>query len=106
MKGLTPPAPRPRRQRHAGRTTTKVTKTGKFDTVAGYRVETGMLASDHRQGTVCVAEEGFSWLSTPMSALNGVPTEQLWMAVARRQALPAALRRLWTDGVKETARVG
>src|SRR6185312_3753901 len=57
----------------------KVTKTGKFDTVAGYKCENWDVASDHREATACVAQDGFSWLNIPMSALNGVPTEHLWM---------------------------
>ena len=31
--------------------------------------------SDHREGTVCVAQEGASWFSIPMT---GIPTEHLW----------------------------
>jgi hypothetical protein len=56
---------------------TKVTKTGKFDTVAGYKCENWDIASDHREGTACVADEGASWFSIPMT---GIPTEHLWMA--------------------------
>jgi hypothetical protein len=55
---------------------TKVTKTGKYDTVAGYKCENWDVASDHREGTVCVAQEGASWFSIPMT---GIPTEQAWM---------------------------
>jgi hypothetical protein len=56
---------------------TKVTKTGKFDTVAGYKCENWEIASDHREGTACVADEGFSWFSFPTT---GIPTERLWAA--------------------------
>jgi len=54
----------------------KVTKTGKFDTVAGYKCENWDISSDHKEGTVCVADQGASWLSIPMT---GIPTEQAWM---------------------------
>ncbi len=57
--------------------TTKVTKTGKFDTVAGYKCENWDIASDHHEGTACVADEGFSWFSFPTT---GIPTERLWAA--------------------------
>ena len=56
---------------------TTLTKTGKFDTVAGYKCENWDVASDHRQGTVCVAQEGVSWFHIPMT---GIPTEHVWMA--------------------------
>jgi hypothetical protein len=55
----------------------KLTKTGKYDTVAGYKCENWDVTSDHREGTVCVAHEGVSWFSVPMT---GIPTERLWMA--------------------------
>ncbi len=58
----------------------KVTKTGKFDTVAGYKCENWDIESEHDKAQICVAQTGFSWLSFPMSALNGVPTKHLWMA--------------------------
>src|SRR5580698_8343565 len=85
---------------------TKVTKTGKYDTVAGYKCENWDIASDHREGTVCVADEGFSWLSFPMSALNGVPTQQLWMAeLLDGKHFPLRFVGYGPDGVKETARI-
>ena len=108
MKGLPAPEPsrstatrpRPRRRRP------KVTKTGKYDTVAGYKCENWDVASDHRQGTVCVAEEGFSWLSLPMAALNGVPTEHMWMAeLLDGKHFPLRFVGYGPDGVKETARI-
>ena len=54
----------------------KLTKTGKFDTVAGYKCENWDISSDHKEGTVCVADEGASWLTIPMT---GIPTERAWM---------------------------
>ncbi len=56
---------------------TKITKTGKYDTVAGYKCEYWDVASDHKEGTVCVAQEGISWFSIP---ITGIPTEHLWAA--------------------------
>lgn len=55
---------------------TKVTETGKYDTVAGYKCELWDVASDHKEGTLCVATQGLSWLSIPMT---GIPTESAWM---------------------------
>jgi Domain of unknown function (DUF4412) len=55
---------------------TKVTETGKFDTVAGYKCEYWDVTSDHKEATICVATQGFSLLSIPMT---GIPTEHAWM---------------------------
>ena len=68
MKGFTPPAPRPStgapRRRSAA---PKVTKTGKYDTVAGYKCENWDVATDIARGPPASRREGFSWLSLPMS---------------------------------------
>jgi hypothetical protein len=108
MKGLAPPAAPPEHGNATPpkETPPKVTKTGKYDTVAGYKCENWDVASDHRQGTVCVAEEGFSWLSLPMAALNGVPTEHLWMTeLLDGKHFPLRFVGYGPDGVKETGRV-
>jgi hypothetical protein len=55
---------------------TKVTETGKYDTVAGYKCELWDVTSDHKEGELCVATQGLSWLSIPMT---GIPTESAWM---------------------------
>ena len=55
---------------------TKLTKTGKTDTVAGYKCEYWDISSDHKEGTVCMGDDGPSWLSIPMT---GIPTERAWM---------------------------
>jgi Domain of unknown function (DUF4412) len=55
---------------------TTVTETGQYDTVAGYKCELWDIKSDHKEGTVCVATQGLSWMSIPMT---GIPTEQAWM---------------------------
>ena len=54
----------------------KVTKTGKFDTVAGYKCENWDITTTYREGTVCVANEGASWFSLPTT---GIPTEHAWV---------------------------
>ena len=107
MKGFTPPAPRPEHVNAAPKEAPpKVTKTGKYDTVAGYKCENWDIATDHREGTACVAEQGFSWLSLPMSALNGVPTESLWMAdLLDGKHFPLRFVGYGPDGVKETGRI-
>ncbi|MGH7435857.1 MAG: DUF4412 domain-containing protein, partial [Polyangiaceae bacterium] len=56
-------------------TPTKVVKTGKYDTVAGYKCENWDVQSDHKEGTACVAQEGISWFSLH---ITGIPTEQAW----------------------------
>jgi Domain of unknown function (DUF4412) len=107
MKGFTPPAPPPEHGNATPKAAPpKVTKTGKYDTVAGYKCENWDVVSDHRQGTACVAEDGFSWLSFPMSVLNGVPTEHLWMAdLLDGKHFPLRFVGYGPDGVKETGRV-
>ncbi len=54
----------------------KITKTGKYETVAGYKCENWEVTSDHHEGTVCVAHEGFSWFAIPAAVL---PSERAWM---------------------------
>jgi Domain of unknown function (DUF4412) len=109
VKGLTPPSPAPRPEHGNAapkEAPPKVTKTGKYDTVAGYQCENWDVTSDHREGTVCVAQEGFSWLSFPMAALNGVPTEHLWMAeLLDGKHFPLRFIGFGPDGVKETRRI-
>jgi hypothetical protein len=77
LKGVGKPPEMPHAERPAApeRPPSKITKTGKFDTVAGYKCENWDIASDHREGTVCVAQEGASWFSIPMT---GIPTEHAW----------------------------
>ena len=107
VKGFTPPAPRPEHGNAAPKEAPpKVTKTGTYDTVAGYKCENWEVTSDHHEATVCVAQEGFSWLSLPMSALNGVPTEQLWMAdLLDGKHFPLRFVGYGPDGKTETGRV-
>jgi hypothetical protein len=81
---------------------TTLTKTGKFDTVAGYKCENWDVASDHRQGTICVAQEGVSWFHIPMT---GIPTEHVWMAeLLDGKHFPLRFVGYDKDGVTETGR--
>lgn len=57
-------------------TPTKLTKTSKTDTVAGYPCTYWDITSDHKEGTACVSDDGPSWLSLPTT---GIPTESAWM---------------------------
>jgi hypothetical protein len=109
VKGLAPPSP-PSRPEHGGaapkETPPTVSKTGKYDTVAGYKCENWDVASDHKEGTVCVAQEGFSWLNLPMGALDGVPTAHLWMAdLLDGKHFPLRFIGYGPDGAKETGRI-
>ncbi|HEX8791284.1 MAG TPA: DUF4412 domain-containing protein [Polyangiaceae bacterium] len=75
--GFSPPTPhRPGSPSGPSGPATTVTETGKYDTVAGYKCELWDVASDHKEGTLCVATQGLSWMSIPMT---GIPTEQAWM---------------------------
>lgn len=57
----------------------KVEKTGKNDTVAGYKCEIWRITDteDGSKAEVCVASEGASWFSIPMT---GAPAEFAWMS--------------------------
>ncbi len=55
----------------------KITKTGKTDKVAGYECELWDITDESSKGQMCIAEEGISWFSIPMS---GAPAEYAWMA--------------------------
>jgi len=84
-------------------TPTKVTKTGKTDTVAGYKCEYWDIASDHREGTVCMADEGASWLALP---LTGIPTERAWMLeLLDGKHFPLRFISYGKDGVTEDSRI-
>jgi hypothetical protein len=77
LSGFSPPGtPGTPTKPGAPATPTKVTKTGKTDTVAGYKCEYWDIVSDHKEGTVCMGDDGPSWLSIPMT---GIPTERAWM---------------------------
>ncbi|HEY8041846.1 MAG TPA: DUF4412 domain-containing protein [Polyangiaceae bacterium] len=83
--------------------TTKLTKTGKYDTVAGYKCENWDISTDHKEGTVCVAQEGVSWFSIPMT---GIPTEHAWMAeLMDGKHFPLRFVGYEKDGTTEQMRV-
>jgi Domain of unknown function (DUF4412) len=82
---------------------TKITKTGKYDTVAGYKCENWDITREHREGTVCVAQEGISWFSIPMT---GIPTEHLWaVELLDGKHFPLRFVGYGNDGTTEENRV-
>ena len=81
----------------------KITKTGKYDTVAGYKCENWDITSDRHEGTVCVAEQGVSWLSLPTTA---IPGEHAWMAeLVDGKHFPLRFVSYDKDGTTEESRV-
>ncbi len=83
--------------------TTRLTETGKFDTVAGQKCENWDVTGDHRDATVCVAQQGGSVLHIP---LTGVPTERLWMAeLLDGNHFPLRMIAYAKDGTSEASRV-
>jgi hypothetical protein len=52
-----------------------VEKTGKTDTVAGYKCEIWRIAQATSTGELCIAAQGASWFNIP---LTGVPAEYAW----------------------------
>jgi len=82
---------------------TKVTKTGKLETVAGYQCEDWDIASDHHEGTVCVAHEGISWFSLPAAV---IPSERAWMLeLMDGKHFPLRFVAYAKDGATEESRV-
>jgi hypothetical protein len=59
----------------AGETPAELQKTGKMDTVAGYKCEIWHIAQAKSSGDLCIAEQGTSWFHIPLS---GVPAEFAW----------------------------
>jgi hypothetical protein len=55
----------------------QVEKTGKSDTVAGYKCEIWHITSAKSAGDLCIAEQGTPWFHIPFS---GVPAEYAWAA--------------------------
>jgi hypothetical protein len=81
----------------------KVTKTGKYDTVAGLKCEVWELTSDHKEGTICVSEQGVSWLSLPTTA---IPGEHAWMTeLVDGKHFPLRFVSYAKDGTTEEQRV-
>jgi hypothetical protein len=84
--------------------TTKVTKTGTFETVASFPCENWELASDHRETTICVAQEDVAWFKVPTA---GVPADGApWMAeLVDGKHLPLRLVSYAKDGATEEVRI-
>jgi len=55
--------------------TPNVEKTGKTDTVAGYKCEIWRIVQTTSTGELCIAAQGTSWFNIPLS---GVPAEYAW----------------------------
>lgn len=85
----------------------KVTKTGRKDKVAGYEcedwdIESTDPASTDGKASICVAQQGFSWLQIP---LLGAPAEYAWMGeLLDGSHIPLRFVGYEKDG-KESARV-
>lgn len=80
----------------------KVTKTGKYETVAGRKCEDWDVTTDHREATVCVAHEGISWFSLPAAALPG---DQAWaLEMMDGKHFPMKFVGYGKDGTTESAR--
>jgi hypothetical protein len=80
----------------------KITKTGRFETVAGRKCEDWDIVGDHRQGTVCVAHEGISWFSLPAAAL---PSEHAWaLELMDGKHFPLKFVGYGKDGATEESR--
>jgi hypothetical protein len=78
LKGLGAPPRRAEREPAAQEPPkTTITKTGKTERVAGRKCEDWDVVSDHRQGTVCIAEEEASFFHIP---LTGFPAQHAWAA--------------------------
>jgi hypothetical protein len=102
--GKTMPTPPPGAPGHPGSASpSKVTKTGKTDTVAGYTCEYWDITSDHKEGSVCVASDGPSWLQLAESAL---PSSQSWAAeLVDGKHFPLRFIGYAKDGTTEESRV-
>jgi hypothetical protein len=80
-----------------------LTKTGKFDTVAGHKCENWDVVTDHREGTMCVEEEDASWFQIPLS---GLPADQAWAAeLLDGKHLPLRFVGYAKDGATESQRL-
>jgi hypothetical protein len=83
----------------------KVTKTGKLDTVAGYSCENWDIASDHRETTICVAQQDVSWFKFPATS---IPADRAapWMTeLLDGKHFPLRLVAYAKDGTTEETRI-
>jgi hypothetical protein len=79
-----------------------VSKTGHFDTVAGYKCEDWDIKEEKRTGTLCVADQDAPWLH-----LTGIeiPTQQHWAAdLLDGKHLPLRFIGYAKDGTTEEGR--
>jgi hypothetical protein len=84
-------------------TPSKITKTTKTDTVAGYPCTYWDITSDHKEGTVCVGDDGPSWFSLPTT---GIPSASAWMAdLVDGKHFPLRFIGYGKDGTTEEQRV-
>jgi len=82
---------------------TKITKTGHYETVAGYKCEDWTIASDHKEADLCVGDQGFSWFNFPFS---GLPGDRKWAsALFDGTHFPLRFMSYAMDGVTELAKV-
>jgi hypothetical protein len=87
----------------AGEPTTKIAKTGQFETIAGYKCEDWTVTSDHKEAIMCVADQGFSWFNFPTS---GMPGDRLWAAeLLDGKHFPLRFVAYGQDGTTEKSRV-
>jgi hypothetical protein len=97
--GGMPGGPAPAGSAAPSKPQTKITKTGKYETIAGFRCEDWEMTSDHKEGMLCVAEQGVSWLSLPTSIF---PSEHAYMAeLADGKHLPLKMIGYEKDGTTE-----
>jgi hypothetical protein len=80
-----------------------VTQTGKFDVVAGTRCEEWDVTTDHRESSLCVAEQDASFLHMPST---GLPDERLWLSqVMDGRHVPLRMITYRKDGQTEVSRI-
>jgi hypothetical protein len=101
MKSL--PPSQPGEHGDSQRPPTKITRTGQYDTVAGYKCENWIVTSDHKEATLCVAEQGFSWFNFPAS---GMPGDRQWASeLLDGKHFPLRFVAYETDGATEKSKV-
>jgi hypothetical protein len=85
----------------AATTPASVQKTGKVDTVAGYKCEIWHIVQAKTVGDLCIAEQGTSWFQIPLS---GAPAEFAWASeIADGKHFP--LRYVMSEGGVEVGRI-
>jgi hypothetical protein len=85
------------------RTPPKITRTGQYDTVAGYKCENWTVTTDHKEAALCVSEQGFSWFNFPAT---GIPGDHAWATeLLDGKHFPLRFVAYGKDGTTETSRV-